>query len=177
MSNAYLLRMPVGIAGQLTAAEHATVENAQFDASYPCLLYGILTKIVSGKCRPIASGDTIASLLSLAFLVRPYPINDVLGAAVGSEALGQGTPPIIQPADRLKRGYIVVKVTANGSVALADIVEGLQVYVRTAAAIGPALGSVGDLESGTITGNQAVPGAFFMGAADSNGLAVIGFNI
>ena len=35
MSNAYLLRMPVGIPGDIVAAEHATVESAQFDADYP----------------------------------------------------------------------------------------------------------------------------------------------
>lgn len=174
MSNAFLYRMPVGIAGTITRAEHATVEPGIFNASYPCLAYGIFVQVSAGKVIPIASGNTIANLKGVGLLARPFPINDVLGALAGSEALNAGTPPVIQTADVLKRGYMMVKVTAFGGTALASIVKGDPVYARTTVST---YGLVGDIEAGTVAGNEIVSGAYFMGTPDSDGNTEIAFNI
>lgn len=74
MSNTFLYRMPAGIAGDVQRREHATIEPGIYDTDYPCLKYGILVKIVSGKVRPIANADTIATVQA-GFLVHPFPMN------------------------------------------------------------------------------------------------------
>ena len=176
MSNAFLYRMPAGIAGAVGRVEHATIEPGIFDSSYPCLAYGILVKLVGGKVRPIASADIIASVQN-GFLVRPFPVQEGQGSSAASELLGAAAPNVTLAANILKRGYISVKVTGNGGTALASIAKGDAIYVRKTAAISPALGSVGDIEAGTATGNEAVTGAYFMGAADSDGFCEIAFNI
>ena len=177
MSNTFLYRMPAGIAGQVNRVEAATIEPGIFDASYPCLAYGILVQISSGKVRPIASGETIANLKGLGFLARPFPIQEAQGTSAANELIGAGAPNTTFAANVMKRGYMSVLVTANGATALADIVKGDPVYVRTLAAVSPLEGSVGDIEAGSTTGNEVVSGAYFMGAPDSNGFGEIAYNI
>lgn len=175
MSNAYLYRMPAGVPGDVQRREHATIEPAQYDTDYPCLAYGILTKIVSGKIRPIASGDTIASLSLAGFLVRPFPLQEAIGTSAANEALGAAAPDYTNKlADILKRGYMTVKVTAGGGTALASIAKGNAVYVRVTADTGKA---VGDIEAGSASGNEVVTGAYFMGGVDADGYGEIAWNI
>ena len=176
MSNTFLTRMPAGIAGNVTRLEHATVEPGLFDANYPCLAFGIFTKVVSGLYRPVASGDTIANLVG-GFLARPFPVNEPYGTTAAQEAIGQGVPKLADAANILKRGYIMALMTNNGGTAMASVVKGDAVYIRQTAAIAPLSGSVGDIEAGSATGNQVLPGAYFMGAPDSNGFTEIAFNI
>jgi hypothetical protein len=179
MTNAFIYRMPAGIAGDVQRREHATIETGIFDTSYPCLAYGILVKLVSGKVRPIVSADVIATVQQ-GFLARPFPIQEPQGSSAASELIGGGAPNTTLAANIMKRGYMSVLVTANGSVALADIAKGSAVYVRKTAGAGAGAGgtgAVGDIEAGTITGNELVTNAFFMGAADANGFCEIAFNI
>ena len=61
MSNAFIYRMPAGIAGALTRAEHALVEPQIMDTDYPVTVFGVPVKISSGKIRPIAGTDTVAT--------------------------------------------------------------------------------------------------------------------
>ncbi len=171
MSNTFLYRMPAGVAGAINSAEHATIEAGIFDADYPCLAFGILVKLVSGKYRPIASGDTLANVAQ-GFLARPYPVSEPLGTT--DQSIGAGIPNAADAANVMKRGYMNVVVTANGGTALADIVKGDKVYVRVTAA---SPGDVGDIEAGSAEGNEVVPGAFFTGAPDSDGLGEIAYNI
>lgn len=174
MSNTFLYRMPAGIPGDVQRAEQATIEPGIYDTSYPCLAFGILTKIVSGKVRPIASGDTIASLTLGGFLARPYPIQEPIGTTALNEALAAGSPNTTLTADLLKRGYMTVKVTANGATALASIAKGDAVYVRTTASVD---GAVGDIEAGSAAGNEVLSGAYFMGGVDADGNGEIAYNI
>ena len=174
MSNTFLYRMPAGIPGDVQRAEHATIEPGIYDTSYPCLAYGILTKIISGKVRPIASGDTIASLTLGGFLVRPFPVQEPAGTTAAAEAIAAGTPNTTLAADLLKRGYMTVKITANGGTALASIAKGDPVYVRVTASVS---GAVGDIEAGTASGNEVVSGAYFMGGVDADGNGEIAYNI
>lgn len=179
MSNTFLYRMPAGIAGDVQRREHATIEPGIYDTNYPCLKYGILVKIVSGKVRPIANADTIATVQA-GFLVRPFPMNEPIGTSAADQLIAGGAPNTALAANVMKRGYMTVKVTANGSIALADIAKGSAVYVRKTAGAGGGAGgtgSIGDIEAGTITGNEAVTGAYFMGGVDSDGFGEVAFNI
>jgi hypothetical protein len=171
MSNVFLYRMPAGIPGDVQRREHATIETGIYDTDYPCLAFGILTKIVSGEVRPIASGDTISSLTLGGWLCRPYPIQ---ASSIDYDALAEAAPNTTLHADLLKRGYMAVKVTAGGATALADIAKGDAVYVRTTAGTGKA---VGDVEAGSAEGNEVVSGAYFMGGVDADGYGEIAYNI
>ena len=161
--NAILYRMAVGIAGNVNRVEQATIESQQYDTDYPCLKFGILTKLVSGKIRPIANADVIANVL-FGFLVRPYPIqttqNDALGAAV---------PDTTRHADILRRGYMTVYLkVGTGS-------KGGQLYCYKTTG---GSGTVGDFGDGADSANaEAVTGAYFVGPADANGMVEIAFNL
>jgi hypothetical protein len=172
----FLYRMPSGIAGDVQRHEHATIEPGIFDASYPCLKFGILIKTVSGKVRPIASADVIATVQK-GFLVRPFPIQEPIASTAADELLGGGAPNIAYAANVMKRGYMTVLVGAGGATAFASIVKDDPVYCRQLAAVAPLVGSVGDIEAGSATGNSAITGCYFMGPADSNGFCEIAFNI
>lgn len=172
MSNTFLYRMPAGIAGDIQRREEATVEPGLFDASYPCLAYGIFVKLVSGKYRPLVSTGNVNLVVGM--LARPYPIQEPQGSSAASELNGAGVPNATMAADVLKRGYIAVKVTTGGATAPTSIAKGDQVYVRTTDGSGKA---TGDIEAGSITGNSAVTGCFFTGVADSNGFCEVAYNI
>ena len=169
MSNVFVTRMPAGIPGAVTRVEHSTIEPQVMDADYPVTVYGVPVKFVSGKVRPIASGDTVASVIQ-GLLVRPYPTQ---GAT--NEALGAATPSVIQAADILKRGYMMVKV--NASLPSAVPAKGGVVYCRKTDH-GAAEYLVGGIESDADSAKcEAVPGCYFTGAMDSNGNVEIAYNI
>ena len=80
-------------------------------------------------------------------------------------------PPTSGVGNVLKRGYIGVLAPAG------TVAAGAQVYVRSA--VGSSGRTVGEIE-GVMSdpGNQiAIPGAFFMGAADASGNAEIAYNL
>jgi len=176
MSNAYLTRMPAGIPGEVTRHEMATIEPGMFDPNFPSLAFGIFTKVVSGYVRPIAAADTLASYTNVngGFLVRPFPMQEQIASTAASELIGAGIPNNTLSASILKRGYIMVYITTGGGTAYASIAKGDAVYCRKTAGPGKA---VGDLEAGSIAGNEAIPGAYFMGPADANGYTEIQYYI
>ena len=164
MSNAFIYRMPAGIPGDVSRKEMSKIEPHLFDASYPCLEFGIPVKIVSGKIRPMATGDTGQPY---GFLVRPYP-----SMMASSEAVGTATPDVTHMADVLRSGYMTVK---NYEGAPAD---GGAVYYRSQA--GSPAGDQGHVTAeneGSPTTSIAITGAYFMGAEDSNGNVEISFNV
>lgn len=164
MSNAFITRMPAGIAGDVTRREHAKIEQGIIDANYPPLRFGEPVKMVSGKIRPMAEND---SGQPYGFLVRPFP-----GQAATSEAIGAATPSTALVCDVLVSGYMTVTVvegtpTKNGAV-----------YYRSQA--GSPAANVGRLEvdsSGSPTTNIAITGCRFMGTGDADGNVEIAFNV
>lgn len=162
MGNAFIYRMPAGIAGDVTRHEHSKIEPQQFDANYPVLAFGVPVKMVSGKIRPMADGDVYTAVYG--FLVRPFP-----SQMATSEAIGVATPDMTKIADVLVSGYMTIKV-ANG-VAVKDA----DVYFRHAA--GSPAETIGQVEAGTLTDNTVLTGAKFMGTGDSDGNVEIKFNI
>jgi hypothetical protein len=170
MSNAILYRMAAGIPGTISRAQgQALVETGIIDTDYPPASYGIPIKHVSGKTRPIAAGDTLASVAA-GFLVRPFPTQGTT-----NEALGDATPNPAQPSSEMKRGYIMVKV--NASLPAAVPAKDGVVYCRKTDH-GAAEYPIGGVESDADAGKcEAIPGAYFTGAMDANGLCEVAYNL
>lgn len=165
MSNAYVTRMPAGIAGDVSRKGLSKIQPEVLDADYPVTLYGLPVKMSSGKIRPIASGDTIATAV-IGFIVRPYPFQ-----AATSEALAAGTPNPAQPADIMRSGYMTVKCNSGTPS------KGGVVYCRkTADDLGVLL--IGGIEAAADSAKcEAITGAKFEGAADADGNVEISYNI
>ena len=156
VSNAYLFAMPSGIAGDLTRLKAADVEAQIADASYPVLRFGEPVKMVSGKIRPITTGDVLANIYG--FGVRPYPTQ-----AATSEALGTATPSPTRAFNVLRRGYMTVKCQYGTPVKNATI------WVRTIAADDTVAQPIGGIETGSDGGDCfEITNAFFMGVADAD---------
>jgi len=153
MTNAYLYRMPAGIAGDVTRKEVAKIEAEIIDANtLTPTVFGIPVKMVSGKIERLnGGGDTIYG-----FLVRPYPTS-----AATSEALAVGTPSLVNAANILRSGYMTVKVTAGVAVKNANVLFNA---------------TTGLVEAGA-SGGTSISNAFFMGAADADGNVEIVYNI
>lgn len=160
MSNAFIYRMPAGIAGDVTRHESAKIEPQQMDADYPVTQFGLPVKMVSGKIRPMAESD---SGQPYGFLVRPYPsqagnANSPLGTAVAPDAT--------KIADVLVSGYMTVNIpdgtpTKNGAV-----------YYQATQTSPEIL--MGRLE---VSAGVEITNCHFMGTADDDGNVEIGFNI
>ena len=164
MSNAFIYRMPAGIAGDVTRRESARVEVQQMDSSYPVTQFGLPVKMTSGKIRPMAESDTGQPY---GFLVRPYPTQRTT-----NEALGTATPDPTVLCNVLVGGYMTVKV-AEGTPA-----KNGSVYYRSQQSSPAVL--IGRLEtdtSGSPTTNVAITGCHFMGTGDSDGNVEIAFNV
>jgi hypothetical protein len=152
MSNAYLYRMPVGIAGDITRKEQSTVEAQVMSSTTPVTVFGVPVKMTSGKILPLSSGeDTIYG-----FLVRPYPTS-----YTANEALGTSTPSATLACDVLRRGYMTVKNTAGTPA------KNGQVYFVSATG----------LISASASSATAITGCYFMGDADSDGNCEIAYNL
>lgn len=164
MTTAILYRMPYGIPGDITRQSVATVETQIFDPLKPFSAYGIPGKIDGNNFVPIEEDDAATAIYGI--LVRPFPTQ----GANASDPLGTSVPKTNGAADVLRRGYIAVHVNA-GTASL-----GGAVYVRVGA--GTTEKPIGGIEAQADGSDTVVmAGASFMGAADANGNAEIGFNI
>lgn len=152
MSNAYLYRMPVGIAGDVTRKEQSTVEAQVMDSSTPVTVFGVPVQMVSGKIQPLSASDDVI----YGFLVRPYPTS-----YTSNEALATATPSTTLAANILRRGYMTVKNTVGTPV------KNAQVYYVTATG----------LISASASSATAITGCYFMGDADSDGNVEIAYNL
>ena len=164
MSNAYILRMPAGIPGDISRKENSKVEPQVMDADYPVTLYGVPIKMVSGKMRPFTTGDD--AVVPYGFSVRPYPIQ---GAS--SEALSIATPPTNQPVDVMRSGWMTIKNNAGTPA------NGGAVYVRVVAS-GETAQPLGGVEAAADGGDcVAITGCIFTGEQDADGNVEIAYNI
>lgn len=161
---AFTYRMPAGIPGSVTRAEHAKVEAQVLNGSLPFAAYGMFGKIVSGAFVPVASGDAASVVVGI--LVRPYPTNS------GQDGLGAAVPATTGVASVLRSGY------CNAYLKLGTAAKRTQVHVVVTAG-GTVV--VGDLVTTTAPAGGgtavAVPGAYFTGAADANGNVEIEYNL
>lgn len=174
MSNyAITYRAPAGIPGAITREEISTVEDGILNASYPPLKFGIPMKLSSGLYLPVASGDSLASVMpNGGILVRRFPTQRST-----NEALGTAVPDLTYTTicNILKRGYICVKV--NASLPSTVPVKGGVVYVRKTDH-GAGEYPIGGIESDADGAKcEALPGAYFTGAQDADGNCEIAYNI
>ncbi|MBR8188280.1 hypothetical protein KDW82_04290 [Burkholderia vietnamiensis] len=162
MGNAYLYRMPSGIPGDVSRPSQATIESGIFDSSFPFASYGIPVKKVSGKIRPVASGDAASVIIGL--LVRPYPTQS------SQDPLGTSTPPTTGVGNVMRRGYMTVQCNAGTPA------DGGTVYVRVAAASEAKV--IGGIEAASDSTNTVVlAGAAFRNAGDASGNVEIEYNL
>jgi len=171
---AYLLNMPSGFRGRLSRAEHAKVEAQQIDAALPPLEYGTLVIMdpPTGKIRrPVAADLTTAPFYGL--LVAPYPTQGGPGVAPNylTQPIGSVAPAGLV-GDVLRSGYMYVHLggatpaVKHGAVHVWTDVSGGTQVTGNVTAVAAVAGSV-----------IVVPGAYFMSAADANGIVEVQFNI
>lgn len=162
---AYQFAMPSGIAGDVSRAQHATIEAQLLDTTGYPLAYGVPVKMVAGKIRGITTGDTVSTRV-YGFYVRPYPTNS------GQDALGAQTIPASGICNILVRGYMMVFVGFNA----AGASKGSAVYARVGVAFRTL--PLGEVEGATDAGDTfAIPNCYFMGPTDAQGINEIAFNI
>lgn len=161
---AFTTRAPAGFPGTVSRSDSLTIEQEIIDSGTPPTAYGQAVKIVSGKLRPLASGD--AGTVASGWLVKPYP------AQSSTNSLGTATPPSSGIADRLKRGFLMVALK-DGTAA-----KDAQVYVVTTAGgswvVGDVVASASPTGGGT---GVAITNAFFTGPADASGNVEIAYKI
>ena len=159
MGNAFLYRMPSGIAGDVSRKSHSTIEAHNTVAGFTA--FGLFGKLnVDGKFAPLTAADTTANVYGL--IVRSYPTQSAsngLGAAV----------PVTGFNDVLRRGYMTVKCNAGTSKA------GGKVFVRINT--GTELKPIGGIEAVADGANTIEVNAIFMHAADASGNVEISYNI
>ena len=159
MSNAFLYRMPSGIAGDVSRKSHSTIEAHDTVSGFTG--FGLFGKLDSnGKFAPLVAADTAANVYGL--VVRSYPTQSAsngLGAAV----------PVIGFNDVLRRGYMTVKCNAGTAK------TGGKVFVRVDA--GTELKPIGGIEAVADAANTIEVNAIFMHAADASGNVEISYNI
>ena len=157
---AFITRMPGGFAGRVTRdVQFSVIENEVFDASSIPTLFGLPVKAVSGKMQLAVTGATVAG-----FCVRP----DIYQSATNT--LGNVAPVASTTCNRLRQGYFAA-TCSYGSPAIDGIV-----YIRLDT--GGNGGTVGQLEATSDTShNEAIPGAYWTGPADSSNVAEIRYNL
>ena len=162
---AYTYKMPAGIVGNISRMEHATIEQRVLDSTNTPAAPGLPVKVVSGKIQGITTGDVGTAVQG--FLVRSYP------GQSATNTFGSVTPTAGGLASLLRRGYLDVIVNAGTAA------YGSTVYMRVGGAVtGKPLGGIEAVVDGTTASNTlAIPGAYFMGAADANGIAEVAYNI
>ncbi len=158
------LRMPAGIPGSVSRIEQLHTEPVHLDPAAPFTAFGLPGVIgANGRFRPVQAGDTADKISG--FLVRPYP-----GLASSTYYGVTGIPSGSAVADRMRRGYMSVKLNAGNAT------KESPVFVRVGA---PVAGKpVGGLEAVADGANTVqLTACTFMGPADSEGNTEIAFNI
>ena len=142
--------MTRGFAGELTRGYYdATTEVKANDATAPVKAFGVPVKL-----NTAADGVTVCTATSdkvYGYSVREYGQVDAQG--VQDQTL----------VTVMKRGYMAVKL-ASGTAKL-----GGTVYLNATGGL--------TADAGSAPANTAIPNCVFMGAADSDGLVEIAFNI
>lgn len=165
-------KLPAGIPGTIHRMENAEVITETTDPSLPLPAFGIPVAIgsVNGRVRPIAGGDTDATVYG--FNVRTFP-----GSAptdFNAQGLGQSVPaagPNPRNVSIMIRGFMNVKV--NGPVAPLKMGP---VFVRVAN--GTADKPVGGVEAAADGGNTILlTRSYFRGPTDAFGNTEIAFRI
>ncbi len=158
------LRMPAGMPGAVSRIEQLHAEPVHLDPAAPFSAFGLPGVVgANGRFRPVQAGDTAASVSG--FLIRTYP---GLPSSTYYGVTGMPTGSVV--ADRMRRGYMQVKINAGNAT------KESPVFVRVGA--GTVAKPVGGLEAAADGANTIqLTACTFMGPADSEGNTEIAFNI
>lgn len=170
IDTAIAFRMGAGVAGDVNRGHPASIQPALISPINPVLGYGVPVLVdtaggANNGVRPIAAGD-IAITDIWGISVRPYPIQQsTTSQSYGEVGYGSIAPPLLQPLDVLRGGYVMVPVVGQS-------VKGGAVFIWCAASGG---GHVqGGFEIVGSGGNTATLNAAtyqFNSPPDSNGIA------
>ncbi|MDR0238130.1 hypothetical protein [Acinetobacter sp.] len=159
MSNAFLYRMPSGMAGDVSRKSHSTIEAHYAVAGFSG--FGVFGKLdANGKFVPLVADDTTNNVYGL--IVRSYPTQSA------SNGLGASIP-VVGFNDVLRRGYMTVKCNAGTAK------TGGKVFVRINA--GTEAKPIGGIEAIADATNTIEVNAIFMHDADAKGNVEISYNI
>lgn len=162
MSNAYLYRMPSGIAGDISRKSQSTAEPSILGAT-PFPSFGVFAKLVNGVAVPLDGTDSNDAKV-YGLLVRQYPTN------ASNDGLGTSTPPTTGICDIMRSGYMTVQLNAGVAV------KGGAVYVRIdTPTTGKPVGGIEAVADGAHT--ILITKATFMDAGDASGNVEIAYNI
>lgn len=128
---AFTFRMNAGFAGDVNRGHPASIQPCLIDASAPPTAYGQAVTIdsTSEGVRPLVSGDSGLTEI-WGVTVRPYPIQQATTSNnYGAAAYGSVAPPLLQPIDVLRGGYVMVSVVGSPN-------KGGTVYIWYAASSG-----------------------------------------
>lgn len=111
---AFTYRMPAGFAGDVNRTHPASIEPVLWDITSPPTYYGQAVVVDAASHNVRACGVTDDSALTDIYgvAVRPYPIQQTTGGMAAG--FGNSIPPVNQPGDVLKSGYIMVPVSNLG---------------------------------------------------------------
>lgn len=170
LDTAIAFRMGAGFPGDVNRGHPASIQPCQVDLAAPPTAYGqaVVVDGPSDSVRPISAGDGALTAI-WGVTVRPYPIQQATTANnYGAIGYGAGAPPVQQPIDVLRGGYVMVSVVGQPQ-------KGGAVFVWFAASGG---GHVqGGFEAAATGGSTlAVAGAQWNSPPDANGVAELILN-
>ncbi len=160
MSNAFLYRMPSGIAGDVSRKSHSTTEAHMTSGNFGA--FGIFGKIDPSKGHFVPLETAEDQIYGL--IVRSYPTQSA------QNSLGKALPQMGIIHDVLRRGYMTVKCNAGN----AKKANKVFIRVATATELKP-MGGIEAAADGTNT--VELKSAMFMHDADAQGNVEISFNI
>lgn len=107
-------RMNAGFPGDVNRTHPASIEGCKMDPDDPPSAYGVpvLVDAATQGVRGILAADTTVTTV-WGVTVRPYPIQQATATDYGAVGFGEGAPPLGQPVDVLRLGYIMVKIPAG----------------------------------------------------------------
>jgi hypothetical protein len=158
--------MAAGFPGDVNRGHPSSIQPCLIDPNAPPTAYGqpVVVDAATQGVRPLAAADQALTTI-WGVTARPYPIQQsTTSNSYGAVPYGSVAPPLAQPIDVLRGGYIMVVV--NGAP-----IKGGAVFIWTAASAGAHV--QGGFEAATPGGNGAALDATFVwnSPADPTGVA------
>lgn len=169
---AFPFRMPAGFPGDVNRTHPFSVEPGVNDPDDPVTFYGqaVVVDAANNSIRRVLAGDAALTKI-YGVSVRPYPIQQSSGGMASS--FGAATPPLDQPIDVLRSGYIMVPVVGEPT-------KGGPVYVWIAASDADHVQGGFEAEEtpgSTILLADPVGSISFNGPPDEYGVTELVFNV
>jgi hypothetical protein len=168
---AFPYRMGAGFSGDVNRTHPFSVEACLNDPDNPVEFYGqaVVAVGANNSVRPVMAGDgALTGIYGIS--VRPYPFQQSTGGM--DAAFGAAVPPLKQPIDILRSGYIMAQ-TFDGATAT----KGGTVYVWNSAAAGGHVPGGFEVADGVADTFPLGTPTGFNGPGDADGVTEIAFNV